>query len=205
MNHIFYFFGKSCSGKDTIIQKIFEDKEFVNKYNLHRLVYSTTRPMREGEEDGITYHYTTNEYYDTLDKNSLIDSRSYLTEFGLWRYFVDRKSIVNGNNYIAVGTIDTIPQLKSLRGFEIHVIYIDIDAITALRRYSLREHNDAMYKEIVRRVLSDYDDFSFFDDKVKPYKDAGIIQTVDTILNSFYNDLNTCVETTKYIIANRFN
>ena len=43
--------GKTASGKDTIA------KELVNKYGYKRIVTYTTRPIRDGEKEGVNYYY----------------------------------------------------------------------------------------------------------------------------------------------------
>ena len=45
MSKIFYFMGKSASGKDTIFKQIKERMP-----NLKTIVIYTTRPIREGEQ-----------------------------------------------------------------------------------------------------------------------------------------------------------
>ena len=52
---IIYIMGKSSSGKDTIYKKLKENLD-VNTYVMY-----TTRPIRKGEIDGVTYHYITDE------------------------------------------------------------------------------------------------------------------------------------------------
>ena len=42
--------GKTASGKDTIIKELTEN-------GWDKVVTYTTRPIREGEKEGITYHY----------------------------------------------------------------------------------------------------------------------------------------------------
>ena len=46
MSKIFYFMGKSASGKDTIFKQIKERMP-----NLKTIVIYTTRPIREGEQE----------------------------------------------------------------------------------------------------------------------------------------------------------
>ena len=53
MGKIFYLMGKSSSGKDTIYNKLLQNK----KLNLQKIVLYTTRPIRAGEENGIHYYY----------------------------------------------------------------------------------------------------------------------------------------------------
>ena len=52
MSKIFYFMGKSASGKDTIFKQIKERMP-----NLKTIVIYTTRPIREGEQEGVEYYF----------------------------------------------------------------------------------------------------------------------------------------------------
>ena len=49
MGKIFYMMGKSSSGKDTVYKEIRKELP-----ELKTLTLYTTRPMREGEKDGVT-------------------------------------------------------------------------------------------------------------------------------------------------------
>ncbi len=46
--------GKSASGKDKIYSRLAGNKEL----NLKKLILYTTRPVRDGEEDGVQYYFT---------------------------------------------------------------------------------------------------------------------------------------------------
>ena len=65
MGKIFYIMGKSSTGKDTIYNKL------LSKYpdELKRVVMYTTRPKREGEEDGVTYNFVTEDEYKNLKEH----------------------------------------------------------------------------------------------------------------------------------------
>lgn len=52
MGKIFYIMGKSSSGKDTIYKRLSERMP-----ELQRIVPYTTRPIRDGEQDGVEYHF----------------------------------------------------------------------------------------------------------------------------------------------------
>ena len=54
MGKIFYIMGKSASGKDKIYSRLAGNKEL----NLKKLILYTTRPVRDGEEDGVQYYFT---------------------------------------------------------------------------------------------------------------------------------------------------
>ena len=80
MGKIFYLMGKSSSGKDTIYQRLLEDREL----NLKTAVLYTTRPIREGEIDGATYHFTEEKELLQLQKeNKVIEVRAYNTIKGI--------------------------------------------------------------------------------------------------------------------------
>ena len=53
MGRIYCIMGKSSSGKDTIYKKLAEDADLPVK----TLVPYTTRPMRDGETDGVEYYF----------------------------------------------------------------------------------------------------------------------------------------------------
>ena len=56
MGKIFYVMGKSASGKDTIYKEL---RERIPE--LKTVVLYTTRPIRDGETEGVEYHFTTAE------------------------------------------------------------------------------------------------------------------------------------------------
>ena len=72
MSKIFYFMGKSAAGKDTIFQKV--QKHLTD---LRTVVIYTTRPIREGEEDGVAYHFVTEERMRELEREGKIIELRY--------------------------------------------------------------------------------------------------------------------------------
>ena len=75
--------GKSSSGKDTIYKKIREKLP-----QLKRITPYTTRPIREGETDGVEYFFVDEERLNELkEKERVIEVRSYNTKCGIWTYF----------------------------------------------------------------------------------------------------------------------
>ena len=51
MGKIFYLMGKSSAGKDSFYKELVLNKEL----NLKQVVSYTTRPIRDGESDGLEY------------------------------------------------------------------------------------------------------------------------------------------------------
>ena len=82
MGKIFYVMGKSASGKDTIYKKLLERFP-----GLKTVVTYTTRPIRDGETEGVEYHFTSVPQLEQMKtEGRVIESRTYETVFGPWCY-----------------------------------------------------------------------------------------------------------------------
>ncbi len=83
MGKIFYVMGKSASGKDTIYKRLLKKLP-----QLKKVVLYTTRPIRDGERDGVEYYFTTSDKLEEFrNENRLIEERTYETVYGPWSYF----------------------------------------------------------------------------------------------------------------------
>ena len=80
--------GKSGSGKDTLLNKFFEN--FSRKNVLHKIISYTTRPPRENEVDGKDYFFVSKEEFaeKVLDFEML-----EAAEFRDWHYGTGLKSL----------------------------------------------------------------------------------------------------------------
>lgn len=182
MSKIFYFMGKSASGKDTIYKKI---KELLPE--LKTIVIYTTRPIREGETEGVEYHFVNERQLQELKKQGkVIELREYNTVHGIWTYFtVDDGQFDTDDNYLAIGTLESYQGLKKYFGTEKVVpIYIEVEDGERLSRAVARERAEThpKYAELCRRFLADSADFS--EEKLREAE----------ITHRFYNiDMDTCV------------
>ena len=146
MGRIFYILGKSSTGKDTIYKKLVNR----NKNGLKNIVMYTTRPMRDGEIDGVTYNYVTEEKYKELeDKNLIIESRVYNTVHGLWRYFTvkDEQIDLEDNNYIIIGVLQSFISTSEYFGKDkVIPIYVEVEDGERLFRALKREMQPGNHK-----------------------------------------------------------
>ncbi|WP_026653513.1 guanylate kinase [Butyrivibrio proteoclasticus] len=162
MGKIFLLMGKSTSGKDTIYKTIIKDKEL----NLKKVVPYTTRPMRDGEIDGVQYFFKTeSEYIGYKDVGKIIEERTYHTHYGEWRYFTvdDGQIDLETGNYLMIGTLESFFYIRDYFGKEnVIPILIDVDARIRLERAMEREKKQEhpKYDEMCRRFLADEEDFS---------------------------------------------
>lgn len=195
MGKIFYILGKSSTGKDTIYKKILEDKEL----NLKDIILYTTRPIRDGEINGKSYHFINEEeYIDIRNSGAIIEERSYDTMHGVWRYFTvkDEQIDLDNNDYIIIGVLNSFVETRKYFGNDKVVpIYIEVEDGVRLQRALNREKKpeNRRYKEMCRRYLADSEDFA--EEKIKA---AGITDRFENV------DLDVCInEVKEYIRKNR--
>ena len=89
--------GKSSTGKDTIFKRLLADQTF----RLQTIVSYTTRPIRDGECEGVEYFFTDEAGFARWkEQGRIIEAREYHTFYGLWRYFTaDDGQITETGNY----------------------------------------------------------------------------------------------------------
>ncbi len=184
--------GKSASGKDSLYRRLLDDAQG----ELEPVVPWTTRPIREGEREGVEYHFTDTEGLERLEaEGRVLEKRVYHTVHGDWYYFtVDDGSIKpREKKYLMISTPEAYIRLKAHFGEEwVHPLYIDVEDGERLERALKRERmQDApKYKELCRRFLADCEDFS--EEKLK---EAGIER-------HFTNqDMESCLEELKQCIG----
>lgn len=195
MGKIYCMLGKSSTGKDTIYKKLMEDKEL----KLHSIVLYTTRPIREGEVDGETYHFVTeDEFLSLKEQNLIIEDREYQTIHGLWRYFTvyDGNLDYKNQDYLMIGVLKSYQSIRDYFGRDVVIpIYIEVEDGVRLQRALDRERQpeNGKYAEMCRRFLADTNDFS--EEKIQQAN----------ITKRFINqDLAGCVEEIKqYMLQTR--
>ena len=166
MSKLFCVMGKSSSGKDTIYKALLEDKGL----NLNTVIPYTTRPIREGETNGIEYFFVDDLFLEEARKNQkVIESRAYHTIHGVWNYFMmdDGQLDFAKGNYIVIGTLESYRQIQKYFGEDKVVpIYVYVEDGLRLSRALERERGQRYprYAELCRRFLADAEDFS--EDKV---------------------------------------
>lgn len=162
MGKIYIITGKSATGKDTLFKKLLESRDI----NLKTVVMYTTRPIRQGELEGVEYHFVNEEGLKQLEKdNKVIEHRSYNTVHGVWHYFTvnDGQIDLNNNDYLMLGTVESIIQIGKFYGFDhVEPIYLEVPDDERLLRSIRREQRQVMpnFSEICRRYLADEEDFS---------------------------------------------
>lgn len=195
MGKIIYLMGKSSTGKDTIFKRLLADESL----GLKTVVPYTTRPIREGETNGVEYFFTDEAGFKELkEQGKVLEDRAYNTFHGLWRYFTvdDGQFAEEGRSYALIGTLEAYNRLKKHFGEDRMLpVMIELDDGIRLRRALDREsaQDPPRYEEMCRRFLADSADFS--EEKLE---EAGITRRFRN------DDLDCCIEEIRqYILQSR--
>lgn len=191
MGKIYCVMGKSSSGKDSIYHEIMEK----GALGLKPIIPYTTRPIRDGEQDGREYHFCTEDTVQRLqDAGRIMELRAYNTVYGVWKYFTvdDERINLSKYNYLYIVTLEGYTKIQEYFGADRVVpIYIEVEDGERLMRAIAREQKQDVpkYEEMCRRFLADSADFC--DEKLL---EAGVVRRFQN--NDF---VQTVREVTAYI------
>ncbi len=142
--------GEAGAGKDSIMQKVLELEP-----GLHEIVSCTTRPMREGEQEGVNYFYLTNEEFAAKVMNmEMLEA----TCFNDWFYGTALQSLDESVVNIGVFNPAGIEALLQSPAVDVVVYRIEASKKNRLLRQLNREE-DPDVDEIIRRYKADEEDF----------------------------------------------
>ena len=144
--------GKAGAGKDALLHKIMEKygDEFAS------IISCTSRPPREGEVDGVNYHFLTSEQFaEKLMDGDMIEA----VVFRDWCYGTSYDSLNPDKINIGVYNPQGVGILLDMEyDIDLYPIMVNCRDKTRLLRQLNRE-SDPDCKEIVRRFDADAEDF----------------------------------------------
>lgn len=146
---VIFLMGASGSGKSYLEKKLTSGPDF------YKVVSVTTRDIRDGEVDGVDYHYISDDEYDDLVAN---DKLIQVTSFAGNRYGTLRAEYTTDERYatlVAVpSSVDTfIPVLlNEFPHYKIANIYFDITYEKLMANMRKRGDTEEM---IVKRLMQD--------------------------------------------------
>ena len=144
--------GEAGSGKDYIMKQVLAAAPDM----FNEIISCTTRPMREGEQEGVNYYYLTKEQFaEKLYNNEMLES----TIFNDWYYGTSIDSLSKDKPNIGVFNPAGIYSLKDRPDIDLVVYRICCSSKTRLLRQLHRE-NDPDVDEIIRRFMTDTKDFA---------------------------------------------
>lgn len=146
--------GKSGSGKSTVLNELVQ-------MGYKRVVSYTTRPIRDGEKDGVDYHFVSNELFSEMwHRGAFTGVSSFNTVFGEWFYGLPTVELFADN---AAAVINPSQYMEICRFPRVTSFLIEIPDNVRKHRLKTRGDNNG---EIHRRMAEDEKDFSGLSNKV---------------------------------------
>ena len=151
MYKIIALIGEAGTGKDTILQKVLAAAP--DRFN--EIISCTTRPMREGESEGVNYYYLTGKQFtDKVVADQMLETSG----FNGWYYGTSYDSLSADKPNIGVFNPTGIYSMLKRNDIELIVFRIKCNEKERLLRQLNRENNPNV-NEIVRRFSTDNEDF----------------------------------------------
>lgn len=170
--------GKSATGKTTLARKLVED---AGDYPVNLIVSDTTRPPRDGEEDGVAYHFLGDM---PQDKSGYLEWATFKGWFYGTPKCALKEDAINIGVFNAAGMRSLTRLYNNADDFEIIPIWLDLSLVTRLARMTER---DGVRRETLRRVVADWHDFKGFSDTFNRFYWADFPKLkVDNFNTSFY-------------------
>ena len=172
--------GESASGKSSI------EKYLVDNYGYNKIVSYTTRQPREGEVDGVDYHFITKSQFRRLKEQDFFAETAI---YNNWYYGVAKRDCTDDK--VAVLTPHGLRQVSKFEDINAISFYINVPRRDRLIKI-LQRGDDI--EESYRRNLSDVGMFDGISDEVDYviYND-GYKKSVKEMTEEVLN----CVETFK--------
>lgn len=144
--------GKTASGKTSIAKHL-------EKLGYDRIITDTTRPMREGEKNGVDYNFIdVAEFLANAKARKYAEYTYFNTKFGRWYYGSKLDSYNESGDKCIVLTPDGVRSVLAMRNSrdDILVVYIKVRSETLSERLKKRGNDP---DEARRRLLADEMDF----------------------------------------------
>ena len=153
--------GPSASGKTQIgysLKKI---------YGLEKVVTYTTRPIRPGEIQDVTYHYISkDEFLEKIEDDFFAEWKKHKVKDEDWYYGSAKEDLINSDdNSVIILTPEGVRDIKS-NGINAAVIYLYANLSTIRKRLKVRNDPNDKMENRIQRDLKDFKDAEFLADKL---------------------------------------
>ncbi len=168
--------GKSASGKSYIA------KNLEIKHGFHRIITTTSRPMRKGETQDIDYHFISkDDFLNKIDNDYFVEYQNYETPSGIWYYGTSYESLANIDDekkYVVILTPNGYKELIQKVNIPHKAIYVYASYSTLMKRLKKRNDKNDFPQRRLERDNEDFKGVEFIVDKLVYNNDGEDIDKV---------------------------
>lgn len=176
---IYIFIGQTLSGKTTLAKTLSE------KLNIEQLVTYTDRPIREGEVNGIDYHFVS---VGDLNKDDYFGHRFFYTAYRdePFVYAMKIEDLKDNKDKIIVTDPLGVKAIKSIVGRNCVTIFMNTSEETIHKRAKSRGDS---YEEVSRRLRVDkplFQNAEIYSDIVIEENDNQLYELIEKLKGVYY-------------------
>ena len=187
MISILILIGKTSSGKTLIKEKLIEN-------GFTGITTYTSRPMRKGEKQDVTYHFISEEdFKQKINEGFFAEWKSYITVDGVWYYGTALEDLENSDDKsVIILTPDGYRDVVNKLSKKPISIYIYANNPTIKKRLLKRGDDN---NEAQRRLEHDNEDFKGIEnevDRIVYNNDGANINEVVQKILEFCKEMEGC-------------
>ena len=170
---LYIVLGQTLSGKSTLV------RDLVTVTGIKQIITYTTRPIREGERDGVDYHFITSE---EMDKPEFFGRRDFHTVYREepYSYAMSKDDMLPFGDAIIILDPQGVRAVKDEIGHSnVTTVFIDAPIDLLIKRGKSRGDSS---EEVQRRLHADRDAFI----SAKYFADIVLDPTKDDMLSYMY-------------------
>lgn len=183
MNRLIIICGKTNSGKSTL-------KNALLQHGFESIVTYTTRSPRLGEVNGVDYHFVSEEEFENLKKEQLLEWSGYTKDGQIVQVGSSKESYMQPGKHVAI--LDAAG-LKALKDSKIpyEAYYLDVPKNELIRR--ARQRGTENEKQVMERL----DEEAYMEKDVEQYATPLPLMSTDDMVHAILSN-NFSQKTKKY-------
>lgn len=172
---IFVLMGASGSGKSTV-------GGWLKAKGLSEIISHTTRPMRVGEEEGVTYYYVTKEEFDQIEKVEQVEYQG--NHYCISKKEIDEK-LSRYDQLFVLTDVHGMEQVKASYPKEVIVIYLYISLEEMEERMRDRGDSEENIQKRLEyaRLTNELDNGKFADYQIENKILSDTLKEVESVIN----------------------
>lgn len=174
MNRLIIICGKTNSGKSTL-------KNALLQHGFESIVTYTTRSPRLGEVNGVDYHFVSEEEFENLKKEQLLEWSGYTKDGQIVQVGSSKESYMQPGKHVAI--LDAAG-LKALKDSKIpyEAYYLDVPKNELIRR--ARQRGTENEKQVMERL----DEEAYMEKDVEQYATPLPLMSTDDMVHAILSN-----------------